>query len=205
MMNKLAAFVVALTIFAQSSNGEEDIFQVEFEVQLSSKSVGTFVMEVHPAWAPLGVARLKEMLEDDFFDGVRFFRVISGFMAQFGIHGDPKIAAEWKNKKMKDDPVTQSNKQYTVSFATSGPDSRTTQMFINFEDNTNLDGMGFSPFAKVISGTEVVDAIYAKHREEPNQGKIQSEGNKYLKKSFPKLSYIKSAHILLQPPHGTEL
>jgi len=217
--------LVALAVIAVS--GANDAYLVEFDVQLTndplhqyartnslgislgavpqnSEKQGKFVMEVHPEWAPLGAARFKEMIEDDFFKGVRFFRVISGFMAQFGIHGNPEIAASWRNKKIKDDPVIESNKRYTVSFATSGPNSRTTQLFINFVDNSGLDGSGFAPFAKVISGTEVVDQIVSKHGETPDQGKVQSEGNRYLKRSFPALSYIRSARIV-NPELDTEL
>ena len=131
------------------------------------------------------------MVDDNFFKGVRFFRVISGFMAQFGIQGNPKKAAVWREKKMVDDPVTQSNTRGMVSFATSGPNSRTTQMFINFGNNANLDGMGFAPFGSIIEGMDVVDRIY-QIGEKPNQGQIQSEGNRYLKTKFPMLSYIES-------------
>merc|ERR1712086_500960 len=124
-------------------------------------------------------------------------------MAQFGIHANPKIAAEWKDKKIKDDKVTQKNERGMISFATSGADSRTTQMFINFKDNLNLDGMGFSPFAKIKGdGMTVVDKIYQGYGEGapsgkgPEQGRIQSEGNKYLKRSFPNLSYVIGTRIL---------
>lgn len=141
--------------------------------------------------APLGAERIREMVDDNFFKGIRFFRVISGFMAQFGIHGNPKKAAVWREKKMVDDPVTQSNTRGMVSFATSGPNSRTTQMFINFGNNANLDGMGFAPFGSIIEGMDVVDRIY-QIGEKPNQGQIQSEGNRYLKTKFPMLSYIES-------------
>ena len=170
-----------------------EVFNVEFTVQLSSSSVGTFVMEVHPEWAPLAAARFGEMLDSGFFKGVRFFRVVSGFMAQFGIHGNPAVAAQWRERKMADDPVVESNTRGTVSFATSGPDSRTTQMFINFADNSRLDGMGFSPFARVVAGMETVDAINAEHGETPDQGRIQAEGHKYLRSAFPRLSFIRDA------------
>jgi len=174
-----------------------DPFVVEFDVTLGSKDTGKFQLEVHPDWAPLGAARFKEMVEAEFFKGVRFFRVISGFMAQFGIHPKPTIAAEWKGKALTDDPVVESNKRGYISFATSGKDSRTTQMFINFADNANLDGMGFSPFGKVLGdGMQIVDKIYAGHGETPNQGEIQSRGNAYLKRSFPKLSYINSVKFV---------
>lgn len=153
-------------------------------------------MEVHPKWAPLGAARFKEMLDASFFQGVRFFRVVPNFVAQFGIHGDPKKSAEWRTKTIKDDKVIESNKRGTLVFATSGKDSRTTQLFINFADNGNLDAMGFAAFAKVTEGMDVVDKIYSGYAERPNQGEIQSKGNAYLKTQFPNLSYIKTAEIL---------
>merc|ERR1719197_591670 len=115
-------------------------------------------------------------------------------MAQFGIHGKPSKAAEWRTKTLTDDPVIESNKRGYISFATSGPNSRTTQMFINFADNANLDGMGFSPFAEVTSGMDVVDKINQEYGEAPDQGRIQAEGNGYLSKDFPDLSFVKSTN-----------
>mmetsp|Transcript_106 Transcript_106/g.259 ORF Transcript_106/g.259 Transcript_106/m.259 type:complete len:208 (+) Transcript_106:33-656(+) len=185
----LALVLMAVAANAAASEG----FQVEFTVQLKRGQTDTFVVEVHPEWAPLAAARFGELIDQNFYDGCRFFRVISGFMAQFGIHGNPKISAEWRDNKIKDDPVKHSNEPYTMTFATSGKDSRTTQLFINFVDNSRLDGMDFAPFAKVISGTDVVDQINAKHGETPAQGRIQSEGNRYLKREFPNLSYIVKA------------
>lgn len=182
-----------------AQNAAASSVSVKFEVQLSSGVSDFFIMEIHPEWAPLGAERFLELVDtDDFWKGIRFFRVISGFMAQFGIPGKPDVAAAWKEKTLKDDPVKESNKRSYVSFATSGENSRTTQMFINLVDNTNLDGMGFAPFGQVISGMEVVDKIYSGYGEGapsgqgPEQGRIQAEGNKYLKRQFPNLSYIKS-------------
>lgn len=185
--------VTGPTLAAVDSSG---VVQVEFDVQLSSGNSKKFTVEVHPEWAPLGAERFLELVDigDNYWKGIRFFRVIQGFMAQFGIPTKPAIASEWQTKTLKDDPVVESNQRGYISFATSGKDSRTTQMFINFSDNSNLDGMDFAPFAKVI-GTgmaDVVDEIFSGHGETPDQGRIQSEGNKYLKKIFPRLSYIKS-------------
>jgi len=176
------------------------VYNVKFDVsnldgQPGEDHKGAFVMEVHDEWSPLGAARFKEMVEGDFFKGIRFFRVIPGFMAQFGIHGKPSVAAEWKAKQIQDDPVIESNERGHVSFATSGPNSRTTQMFINFGNNANLDGMGFSPFAKVVQGMDVVDRIF-NIGEKPNQGEIQEKGNAYLKKSFPQLTYLTGAAVV---------
>merc|ERR1711907_191855 len=202
LMQHYCVFVVLAVVAVLAplaSAGDAEPYSVEFTVNLEPGKQGTFTMEVHPDWAPLGAARFKELIDSDFFKGARFFRVIEGFMAQFGIHANPKIAAEWKTKTLQDDPVKEKNARGMVSFATSGKNSRTTQMFINFKDNTNLDGMGFSPFAKVKTGMDVVDSLYKGYGEGapsgkgPEQGRIQSEGNRYLKKSFPNLSYIVSA------------
>ena len=197
-MARAVAVALLLAVAGSFAAAEDEVLRVKFEVtSLDGKKgeTGSFIMEAHSEWAPLGFARFKEMVEADFFKGVRFFRVIEGFMAQFGIHGKPAIAAEWKEKTLKDDPVVESNKRSYVSFATSGKDSRTTQMFINFSDNANLDGMDFSPFAKVTQGMEFVDRIF-KIGEKPDQGRIQAEGNKYLKKEFPRLTWIKSATLV---------
>ena len=171
-------------------------YQVEFEISLAKEKTGTFLVEVYPEWAPKGAARFKEIVEAEIWKAARFFRVVSGFMVQWGIPGKPSVAAEWREKKIKDDEVKESNKRGTITFATSGKDSRTTQVFINFVDNANLDGMGFAPFGKVIKGMDVVDAIYSGHGESPSQSEIQSAGNTYLKRNFPALSYIKSAKIV---------
>jgi len=196
-----------LALFAACATYADPTLRVEFTVNVAPKDHRTFVVSAHRDWAPLGFDRFKELVEIDFFGGCRFFRNIEGFMAQFGISGKPEIAAEWKDKKILDDPVVKSNKRGFISFATSGKDSRTTQMFINHGDNSNLDGMGFSPFAEIEEdGMEVVKALFAGYGEGgrgdgtdgagPNQGRIQDEGNKYLKKVFPKLSYITKTTIL---------
>ena len=170
----------------------EDTFLVDFDVQLAEGVSKSFTVQVHPDWAPLGAARFRELVDSDFFSGTRFFRVVPGFVAQFGISGDPKVAAEWRGKKIQDDKVLTGNKRGNLVFATSGPNSRTSQLFINFADNRNLDGMGFAAFGTVIEGMEdVVDKIYDGYRERPDQGRIQSKGNEYLVAEFPKLSFIK--------------
>jgi peptidyl-prolyl cis-trans isomerase A (cyclophilin A) len=164
-------------------------------------SKGAFVLEVTRAWAPRGADRFYNLVKNGFFDNARFFRVISGFMVQFGINGNPAISAKWRDANIQDDPVRESNRRGTISFATAGPNTRTTQVFINFGDNSNLDGMGFSPFGKVVSGMNVVDALYAGYGEGapqgngPSQGRLQMEGNAYLVKDFPRMDYIKKATI----------
>ncbi len=164
-------------------------------------SKGAFVIEVHRDWAPHGADRFYNLVKNGFYDGARFFRVISGFMVQFGINGNPTIAARWEDANIPDDPVTQSNKPGYITFATRGPNTRTTQVFINYGNNRGLDSQGFAPFGRVISGMQVVNALYSGYGEGapqgqgPSQGLIQSQGNAYLIKQFPKLDYIKKATI----------
>lgn len=172
------------------------MYKVNFDT-----SVGTFEVEVHRDWAPNGADRFYNLVKNGFYDNVRFFRVIPGFMVQFGIHGDPGVASAWQPARIPDDKVKESNKRGYLTFATAGPNTRTTQVFINFGDNAGLDSQGFSPFGSVTKGMEVVDKIYSGYGEGapqghgPNQGRIQSEGNAYLTKDFPKMDYIKKATI----------
>lgn len=164
-------------------------------------SKGAFVIEVTRAWAPRGADRFYNLVKNGFFTDVRFFRVIPGFMAQFGIHGDPEVAKAWMGARFNDDPVKESNKRGYITFATAGPNTRTTQFFINFGDNAMLDKQGFAPFGRVASGMDVVDKIYSGYGEGaprgkgPDQGRVQAEGNAYLNKDFPRLDFIKSATI----------
>ena len=159
-------------------------------------SKGVFVIEVHRAWSPLGADRFYNLVKNGFFDETRFFRVVPGFMVQFGINGDPAIAAAWQNANIKDDPASgKSNTKGMVSFATRGKDTRTTQIFINYGNNAGLDKQGFTPFGEVTTGMDVVEKITDQYGEKPNQGQIQAEGNKYLTASFPKLDYVKKATI----------
>jgi len=171
-----------------------------FKVNVDT-SKGALVVEVTRAWAPNGADRFYNLVKNGFFDNVRFFRVIEGFMAQFGIHGDPGISAVWRNARIPDDSVKQSNKRGYITFATAGPGTRTTQVFINLVDNGTLDAQGFAPFGRVVSGMKVVDKLYDGYGEGaprgrgPDQSRVQMEGNAYLEKSFPKLDYIKTASI----------
>jgi peptidyl-prolyl cis-trans isomerase A (cyclophilin A) len=164
-------------------------------------SKGAFVVEVTRAWAPKGADRFYNLVKNGFYDNVRFFRVVSGFMVQFGINGDPGIMGRWRAAQISDDPVVQSNKRGTITFATAGPNTRTSQVFINFADNTPLDSSGFAPFGRVVSGMNVVDALNAEYGEGaprgrgPDQSRIQNEGNAYLMKDFPRLDYVKKATI----------
>jgi peptidyl-prolyl cis-trans isomerase A (cyclophilin A) len=165
-------------------------------------SAGVFVVEVTRDWAPLGADRFYNLVKNGFYDDARFFRAISGFMVQFGIHADPAVSAAWRNARIGVDPVKESNKPMYITYAMGGtPDTRTTQVFINFGNNASLDKMGFAPFGRVIEGQDVVNKIFTGYGEGaprgkgPEQGRIQAEGNAYLNKEFPKLDYIKKATI----------
>ncbi len=172
------------------------VYRVDFDT-----SKGPFVIEVHRDWAPIGADRFYNLVKNGFYDDARFFRVIEGFMVQFGVNGDPKVSAVWREARIKDDPVRQGNGRGFITFATAGPNTRTTQVFINFGDNTSLDRQGFAPFGQVVSGMNVVDALYSGYGEGapqgagPEQGRLQSEGNQYLAQGFAKLDYIKKATI----------
>jgi peptidyl-prolyl cis-trans isomerase A (cyclophilin A) len=168
---------------------------------------GDFVVEVTRAWSPRGADRFYNLVKYHYFDGTAFFRVMQGFVAQFGISSRPDVSQAWENAKIADDPVTQSNARGTLTFATAGPNTRTTQIFINLNDNSNpLNGMGFSPFGKVTSGMEVVDKLYSQYGDGPpdgsgpDQGRIEREGKAYLEKAFPLLDTIKTAVIVPSAP-----
>ena len=158
---------------------------------------GAFVVAVTRAWAPLGADRFYNLVQAGFFDGARFFRVVPRFVVQFGLSGDPRVNAAWDSARIADDPVRQTNARGRVTFATAGPGTRTTQLFVSLKDNRGLDGMGFAPFGEVsAAGMAVVDGIYAGYGELPDQGRITMEGNRYLESQFPKLDYVKKAEIL---------
>ena len=171
-------------------------FRVVFET-----TKGKFVVEVTRAWAPHGADRFFGLVRAGYYDDVAFFRVIENFMVQFGINGDPTVNAVWREARIPDDPVTQSNLRGMLTYATAGPGTRTSQLFINFRDNTNLDGQGFAPFGRVVEGLSVVDSLYSGYGEGaprgmgPEQGRAQAEGNSYLKGAFPKLDFVKTARV----------
>ncbi len=174
-----------------------ETYKAKFET-----SQGDFVVEATGASAPKGADRFFNLVRSGFYDNVRFFRVVPGFVVQFGIHGDPSVAKAWKSANIDDDPVKGSNSKGTLTFATAGPNTRTTQIFINLQDNARLDGMGFAPFAKIVSGMDVVEKLFsgygdgAPRGQGPDQGRMQTEGNLYLVKDFPKLDYIKKATVV---------
>jgi peptidyl-prolyl cis-trans isomerase A (cyclophilin A) len=166
----------------------------EFNVKFVTTK-GDFTVKVTRAWSPLGADRFYNLAKHHFFDNAAFFRVVPGFIVQFGLSADPKVARAWRAANFKDDKVTQSNKRGTVTFATAGPNTRTTQLFINFGSNAGLDGQGFSPFGEVTDGMAVVDGLYSGYGERPDQGQIQDKGKAYLDQNFPKLDVIKSTTI----------
>lgn len=175
-----------------------DSFKVAFET-----SKGNFTVVARRDWAPKGVDRFYHLVRLGFFNDVRFFRVLPGFMAQFGMHGDPRVNEAWESLRLEDDPVKAENKRGTLTFAkTQEPNSRSTQFFINTVDNKNLDGDGFAPIGEVIEGMSVLDSLYADYGEGPpygggpDQGRMATQGNAYLAQSFPKLDFIRSARIL---------
>jgi len=177
-----------------------DVFRVSF-----STTKGDFLVEVRRDWAPAGADRFYNLVKMGFFDGAPFFRAIDGFMVQFGINGDPKVNAKWRAAMIRDDPAAgHSNKRGTMSFATGGPNTRTTQVFINYGDNSRLDSMGFTPIGDV-AGMSVVDSLYKGYGEGapsgagPDQGRLQREGDAYTKKEFPLMDYVKTATIQEAP------
>jgi peptidyl-prolyl cis-trans isomerase A (cyclophilin A) len=167
-----------------------DSFRVAFET-----TRGNFVVDVIRAWSPRGADRFHELVNAGYFTDIAFIRVLPRFVAQFGMHGDPEVNRRWE-APIPDDPVVQSNKRGTIVFATSGPNTRGNQFFINYSDNSRLDGMGFSPFGRVVDGMSVVDSIYSGYGETPDQARVGAEGNAYLKREFPRLDYITSARIV---------
>lgn len=173
------------------------VFLTRFET-----SKGPFVIETRRSWAPRGADRFHQLVQSGFFDNTRFFRVVTSFMVQFGAHGDPGVNAAWESLTIPDDSVTRSNRRGFVSFAMAGPDTRTTQIFINLIDNTQLDAMGFAPFGQVVEGMAVVDSLYADYGDSPpsgfgpDQARLMREGNAYLEKEFPKLDFIRTARVV---------
>jgi peptidyl-prolyl cis-trans isomerase A (cyclophilin A) len=169
-------------------------FKAKFET-----SKGNFVLEVTREWAPIGADRFFNLVRHGYYDNCRFFRMVPGFVVQWGIHGDPAISKHWNDANMKDDPVKASNKRGFITYAkTNAPDSRSTQLFINFADNSRLDGMGFAPFGQVTEGMDIVEKLYSGYKEQPTntQGEIMARGNAFLNEKFPQLDYIKKASIV---------
>lgn len=175
---------------AEPPKADANIFRVRFET-----SKGPFVVEVHRDWAPIGAQRFEELVKTGYYNGARFFRVVPNFIVQFGLAADPAMTKKW-DRPIKDDPVLQTNRTGSLVFATAGPGTRTTQLFINLRSNQSLDSQGFAPFGMVVEGMEVVNGIFPGYGENPDQGEITARGNAYLNANFPKLDYIRSATIV---------
>jgi peptidyl-prolyl cis-trans isomerase A (cyclophilin A) len=161
------------------------------------------VVEVHRDWAPLGADRFYNLVRYGYFTNAAFFRVVPGFVVQFGLSADPAVNKAWKTATIQDDPVVQSNKRGNLVFATGGPNTRTTQLFINYADNGRLDGMGFAPFGSVVEGMDVVDKIFPAYGESPQQDQIEEQGDAYLKANFRDIDRIKLARIVPAVPPAT--
>ena len=174
---------------SKGAGGASDVFQGGLDT-----SKGPVVIEVHRDWAPVGADHFYTLVKAGYYDGDRFFRVVPGFVVQFGLSGDPATPAKWKDSLM-DDPVKQSNTVGMLTYATAGPNTRTTQLFINLGNNQSLDGQGFAPFGKVISGMDAVLRIYSGYRQTPDQSLVEGQGNAYLQSQFPQLDYIKRATV----------
>ena len=175
-----------------------DAFRVRFDT-----TAGRFVIEAHREWAPLGVDRFYNLVRAGFFDDSRFFRVRAAYIAQFGIAGNPAIATVWREERILDDPVKQSNTRGFVGYAMTGPNTRTTQLYINLVDNSRNDREGFAPIGRVVEGMEVVDRLYSGYDESAGggmrggkQGKLFESGNAYLDREFPRLDKLIRARVL---------
>ncbi len=170
-----------------------DVFRARF-----TTNIGAFVIEAHRDWAPLAADRFYNLVKNGFYDGTRFFRVLDGFMAQFGLNGDPEIQAAWQTASLADEPVKQSNRRGYVTFTReSGAHSRYTMVFINDKDNSYLDADGFAPFGQVVAGMDAVDKLYSGYGRTnvPDQRRIVREGNAYLQQEYPKLDFVRTATI----------
>lgn len=189
-----SANVADISKEADENIADQNLVRFTFD-HLTGGGEGEVVVKLHPEWAPLGVQRIKDLTADFFWNGCRAFRVLPNFVVQLGINGDPDKQKKWR-KNIADDPVKASNTRGTVTFAMAGPGTRTTQIFFNKVNNSRLDKQGFAPFGEVISGMDIIDKIYAEYREKPDQGHIQTQGNAYLAKNFPELSFIKGAKFI---------
>ena len=184
------SFDQALLHPANLKDRAPETFQVKFET-----TAGDFTVKITRAWAPLGADRFYNLCKHNFFESAAFFRVVPGFIVQFGIGAYPAVNSVWQSANIKDDPVKESNRPGTLTFATAGPNTRTTQLFINFANNAGLDRQGFAPFGAVTEGMDVVKKIYAGYGEQPQQHLITSRGKAYLDKNFPKMDSIKTTTI----------
>ena len=195
----LVIVLAALTLIQQgvSSQVKDEQAPATFRARFDT-SQGPFVIEVRREWAPIGADRFYTLVKRGFYNDARFFRVLSGFMAQFGLSGDPKVQGEYALANLMDEPAKQSNLRGFVSFAKeSSPNTRYTMVFINYKDNSYLDADGFAPFGQVVSGMEVVEKLYGGYGRQnvPDQRRIKREGNAYLTAEYPQLDFIKTTRI----------
>ncbi|MBA3315615.1 MAG: peptidylprolyl isomerase [Planctomycetaceae bacterium] len=204
MLSSAVCLLLASPTFAQGDAKADPQSPDTYRVKLDT-TAGPVVLDVKRELAPKGADRFYRLVKEGFYDDLRVFRMLDGFVAQFGMSGDPRTNARWSEARITDDPVKVSNKKGTIVFATSGKDSRTTQLFINLADNSrSLDGMGFAPFGQVVEGMENVQKFYAGYGEGapngngPDQGRIRSGGNNYLDQQFPKLTKIKTARVVAE-------
>jgi peptidyl-prolyl cis-trans isomerase A (cyclophilin A) len=173
-----------------------EVYRVDLDT-----SKGAVVLEITRAWAPHGADRFYELVKNGYYDGDRFYRVVPHFVVQFGIHGDPKVSQLWSSLRILDDPVKQKNRKGTVTFASSGPGARTTQVFVNMRDNLSLDRDGFAPIGRVAAGMDVLERLYGGYGDMlprgsgPDGTEIERQGNVYLENHFPRLDYIKKAAV----------
>ncbi|HEU5209261.1 MAG TPA: peptidylprolyl isomerase [Longimicrobiales bacterium] len=209
-----ALLLVAAACGGSGSRGEANPVLLQpgdtmFDVQAPDKfrarfttTEGEFTIEVYRDWAPRGADRFFNLVRSGYYDGTRFFRVVPGFMAQFGLHGDPEIEQAWRAESLQDDPVVQSNRRGTIAFAMAGPDTRSTQVFINYRDNEALDGAGFAPFGRVVDGMMIVDRLNGAYGElapegrGPDERRLAMEGEEYLRREFADLDRIERAEIV---------
>jgi|SRR5579872_199513 len=201
----IAGLILGVIAFSSCSKQEAPSASNErspdsYNVRLDTTQ-GPVLIHVDRNWAPLGADRFYTLVKSGFFDGARFFRVIPDFVVQFGIAREPALNARWHNANLTDDPVTQTNRRGTITFATSGANTRTTQVFVNLTNNARLDGQGFAPFGVVIEGMDAIDRFYKDYGEGPPMGagpaqsRAEAEGNAYFEREFPKLDYIKKASV----------
>lgn len=196
----MALFLMA-ALALQADPPEKDLTApAEFRVKVETGK-GAFVLRIVRTWAPRGADRFYTLVKQKYFDEARFYRVVRKYVAQFGYHADPKVSAAWRAKPIPDDPVKETNTRGRITFAKGGPDSRTTQLFINLRDSASLDRKGFAPIGEVVEGMEVVDSLYARYGEGrprgggPSQELLLKLGNAYLEKKYPKLDFIKTARV----------
>jgi peptidyl-prolyl cis-trans isomerase A (cyclophilin A) len=176
---------------APAKKPPRDVYRVKFET-----TAGNFTVEVTRAWAPFGADRFYELVQEKFFDDARFYRVIRRYIAQFGVPADPAAAEKWRGRRLVDDPPKEKNRRGTLAFAQSGPNTRTTHVFVNLADNSRLDSQGFVPFGRVVEGIETIDKITFLYGETANDPKIEAQGQAYLKSIYPRLDYIKAARLV---------